>query len=238
MNRRLLLLLPFFSFFIGCRSPATQISNAEAKTSHLAPGYIVPRTVAPLFNPALSPLLLDDTKRNHWQKPNEIIALLNIKSEDHIADIGAGSGYLMPFFLKKLGPKGHLYEEEVQESYITLLKKRTNNNPQVSVVIGTESDPLLPFHAIDIFVLLTTYHEVQRPVFFLQTLKRYAKPHARLVVIDFDTTLKGKTYSAPTDHSVMATGVLQEAEAAGWKFTQEKDFLNDSSQFVLIFTLP
>jgi Ribosomal RNA adenine dimethylase len=226
----LLLLLWQCLLLLGCQpSPPPENSN------RLAPGYIVPRTVAPLFAPTLSATLLDDPMRDAWQKPREIVNALNLQPTDTVADIGAGSGYLMPHFLSKLTSHGHLYAEEVQESYVPMLEKKAKGHPNVHIVLGTENDPQLPTKTIDVFVLLTTYHEVQKPVLFLQKLKQYAAPHARLAIIDFDPTLKGNKHLPPDDHSVMASAVRKEAEAAGWQYEAEHHFLKDSSQFFLVF---
>jgi predicted methyltransferase len=37
--------------------------------------------------------MLDDPKRNAYQKPHEVITALKVKKREVIADIGAGSGY-------------------------------------------------------------------------------------------------------------------------------------------------
>jgi arsenite methyltransferase len=230
MTRRALLHLSPLSLLLGCQKP-----TSPEPDYHLAPGYVVPRTVAPLFDPHLSALLLDEPTRDAWQRPQEIVAALNIQPTDTIADIGTGSGYLLPHFLKKLGPHGRLYAEEVQENYLPLLRKRAKGHPQVQIVLGTEIDPKLPSRNVDTFVLLTVYHEVQRPVFFLQKLRRYAKPGARLAIIDFDPTLKGKRHLPPEGHNVEANAVKKEAEAAGWKLEHTHTFLQDASQFFLVF---
>jgi arsenite methyltransferase len=218
----------------GCGRPTVP----QVDINRLAPGYVVPRSVAPLFDPSLSKTLLDDAKREGWQKPQEIVKAMQIRPTDTIADIGAGSGYMMPYFLKYITPEGHLYAEEVQESYLKMLKEKAKGHSNVQIILGTETDPILPNKNkpdVDIFFLLTTYHEVQKPVFFLQKLKTYAKPDAKLAIIDFGPNLKGKRYPAPEGHSVTASAVRKEAEAAGWKFETEHDFLKDSSQFYLVF---
>jgi ubiquinone/menaquinone biosynthesis C-methylase UbiE len=236
--RRDVVFFSLFSSFLFVIGTGCERHKAPEDINRLAPGYAVPRTVAPLFDPSLSKTLLDDAKREGWQKPQEIVNALHIQPTDTIADIGAGSGYMMPYFLKSITPKGHLYAEEVQESYLPMLKSKAKDHSNVTIILGTETDPKLPNknrQDIDIFFLLTTYHEVQKPVFFLQQLKSYAKPEARLAIIDFDETIKGKRYPAPQGHSVTASAVRKEAEAAGWQYETEHDFLKDSSQFFLVF---
>ena len=232
----------FLAFiFAGC-APQKPVSRA---TSHAVPtpayykdqrsgreAFAVPRDAAPLFDPKLAKRLLDDPKRDTWQKPQQIIDALKLKSGAKVADIGSGSGYLLPHLSRAVGPRGLVFAEEIQSGYFPLLKNRAEILKNVRVVQGTFDDPKLP-QKIDCFALLTTYHEVQNPIAFLQTLKRYAKPQAKLAIIDFDATRRGKP-PAPRGHEVADIVVIAEAKAAGWELKKRHEFL--SSQFFLVFS--
>ena len=191
-----------------------------------------PRTPAPLFDPALADALLEAPDRDRWQKPKEIVRALRIQPGMSIADVGAGSGYLLTYLSEAVGPTGRLYAQEIQESFLARLRTRSKNLMNVTVVRGTPIDPKLPPGSIDRFVLLTVYHEVQNPIAFLNTLRRYARPGARLAVIDFDADRRGEL-PAPPGHEVPEGAVISEARAAGWKLSEKHDFL--SSQFFLVF---
>jgi ubiquinone/menaquinone biosynthesis C-methylase UbiE len=188
--------------------------------------------VSPLFDPALAHQLLDDPARDRWQKPEQVVRALGLRSGERVADIGAGSGYLLPHLSRAVGPTGQIYAEEVQPAYLPSLRAHAKKLKNVRVVLGTTEDPALPDHRIDCFVLLTVYHEVEKPVTFLEQLKRDAAPGARLAIIDFDAGRKGDP-PAPVGHDVSTDAVLAEAQAAGWKLVHRHEFL--SSQFFLVF---
>ena len=225
----------------GCRSqqlqqqPKQQASKPkpahyrDARTGREA--YALPRSASPLFNPQLAPELLDNAKRDGWQKPQQIVRALQLKPGDIVADIGAGSGYLLPYLSRAVGPRGLVFAEEIQDEYFSVLRRHMKKLKNVRAVKGTLEDPKLP-KQVDCFVLLTTYHEVENPIAFLKTLKRYAKPGARLAIIDFDASRKG-TPPAPQGHEIADVVVIAEAKAAGWQLIQQHQFL--SSQFFLVF---
>jgi hypothetical protein len=126
-----------------------------------------------------------------------------------------------------------VYAQEIQGRLFAAASPAGPKLPNVRVVLGTAEDPRLPPGGADCFVLLTVYHEVQRPVAFLQTLRRrYAKPGARLAIIDFDDNRHGQP-PAPVDHWIPEKDVLDEARAAGWELAERHEFL--SSQFFLVF---
>ena len=194
--------------------------------------FLPARTPSPLFDPALAEALLEAPDRDRWQKPAEIIRALNIRSGMTVADVGAGSGYLLPHLSRAVGPEGVVLAEEIQDAFIPRLRRAAKTLANIRIIRGTAADPRLPARGVDRFVLLTVYHEVDDPVRFLRTLHRAAKPGARLAIIDFDIARGGRP-PAPPGHELPESDVIAEAGAAGWEFTEKHEFL--SSQFVLVF---
>ena len=195
-------------------------------------GFVVARPVSPLFDPALAPSRLETHERDRWQQPSWIVDTLHLKKGDTVADIGSGSGYLLPYLSRAVGSKGVVIAEEVQDGYLPPLRDRAKHLPNVRVVLGTVEDPQLPVRTVDTFVLLTVYHEVDHPVDFLKTLRKYGRTNARLAIIDFDANRKGDP-PAPDGHYVSEAALLLEAKAAGWELVERNEFI--SSQFFLVF---
>ncbi len=203
-------------------SPETKVPAARVAPSHL-------------FDPSLADALLEGPERDRWQQPERIVRSLGIQPGDTVADIGAGSGYLLPQLSQAVGPTGRVYAEEIQAEFLPDLQRHARELGNVRVVLGSAENPGLPTHAIDCFILLTVYHEVEQPVPLLRRLQASARPGARLALIDFDAR-RGGYPPAPAGHEIAETTVLAEAEAAGWELTRRFEFL--SSQFFLLFHLP
>ncbi len=207
--------------------------NRDPRAQSARPTEPPPRYVAPLFDPALAPSLLDEPGRDEWQHPGRIVSALNLRQGESVADIGSGSGYLLPHLSRAVGKHGTVYAEEIQSQFLPALKRHAAKLGNIKVVLGSGGDPKLPDHSIGCFVLLTVYHEVQKPVEFLEQLKRAAKPGAKLAIIDFDPDRHGKP-PAPVNHWVREEDVIREAQAAGWRVADRYEFI--SSQFFLVFS--
>jgi predicted methyltransferase len=195
-------------------------------------GFAVPRNASPLFEPVLAPELLEGGARDRWQHPARVVRELGLRPGQTVADVGSGSGYLLPYLSRAVGPAGRVYAEEIQSGFLPALRRRAAALHNAHVVLGTADDPRLPRHAIDCFVLLTVYHEVARPIPFLRTLHAAARPGARLAIIDFDAARHGNP-PAPIGHEIADVTVIAEARAAGWQLVARHEFL--SSQFFLVF---
>jgi ubiquinone/menaquinone biosynthesis C-methylase UbiE len=162
------------------------------------------------------------------------VAALGLRQGETVADIGAGSGYMMPHLARAVGPQGRVYAQDVQEGMVRLLRKRARQHPNVRVIRGLTADPCLPARSLDAALLLTSYHEMQAPVALLTRLRRSMRPGARLAIVDFnDFALDGAAPRVPYADRVPEQTVVREAERAGWRLGQRGDFLR--YQYCLIF---
>ena len=215
-----------FLMLPGCRQSSTVHVPVVPR------GFVEARPVAPLFDPNMASARLEGPARDRWQQPERIVEALHLRAGDTVADIGSGTGYLLPYLSHAVGAKGHVVAEEIQDGFLAGLHHRAKLLHNVEVTLGTAEDPNLPSGNVSAFVLLTVYHEVDHPVDFLRTLRKYACPDARLAIIDFDANRKGDP-TAPAEHQVAESAVIQEARAAGWELAGRHDFI--SSQFFLVF---
>lgn len=194
---------------------------------------VVQRPVAPPFDPHAAEQL-EGPQRDRWQNPEVLVRKLGINPGAVVADIGSGTGYLLPHLSRAVGPTGRVHAEEIQESFLAPLQRRSERLKNVEVVHGSPEDPRLPPKSVDLFVMLTVYHEVRQPVVLLRRLKEAARPGARLAIIDFDPDRKGDP-PPPPEHSVRELAVIREVEQAGWKLAERHEVA--PSQFFLVFRM-
>ncbi len=130
--------------------------------------------------------VLDAPERIAGLKVDEIVARLQLKPSDVVADLGAGTGpFDVPF--AKAVPSGTVYAVEVDEGFLPLIreKARVAGVSNVRTVLGVFTDPKLPA-AVDVAFMHDVLHHIDnRPAYF-RTLAKYLKPGARLAIIDFN----------------------------------------------------
>jgi ubiquinone/menaquinone biosynthesis C-methylase UbiE len=129
--------------------------------------------------------VLDAPERIAALKVNEVIARLQLKPTDVVADLGAGTGpFVVPF--AKAVPSGTVYAVEVDDGFLPLIREKTRaaGVTNVQTVLGVFTDPKLPA-AVDVAFMHDVLHHIGDRAAYFRTLTTYLKPGARLAIIDF-----------------------------------------------------
>src|SRR5262245_14979073 len=170
--------------------------------------------------------------RDRWQQPERVVAALEIRPGDRVADLGAGSGYFTERLARAVAPGGQVYAVDVDEEMNEFLRTRLTQAgiDNVEVILGHFDDPLLPDGGVDLVLVVDTYHHLgNRPAYF-RNLRRDLAPDGRVAVIDFDG--RASWYMRWTGHITPREDLLREMSVAGFEVAEEFDFI-DRQSFVI-----
>jgi ubiquinone/menaquinone biosynthesis C-methylase UbiE len=177
--------------------------------------------------------LLEDPKRDAYQKPHEVITALQLREGEVIADIGAGSGYFSFRLARHVGGQGRIYAVDVSPDMIVHLNRRVRDLKLINVVtiLCPPDDPLLPDASIDRFFICDTWHHLPDRPRYLSLLKRMLKPGGQVIMIDFK---KEKTpVGPPVEMRISRDELVREMEANGFRVAGEHTFLQ--YQYFIVF---
>lgn len=173
---------------------------------------------------------LDRPEREKRLQPERILATLGIKPGQRVADIGTGTGLLLPYLSRAVSPGGLVYAEDIFPDFLERARARAQklNLENVVLVLGDERNPRLPPGEIDLAIMLDAYHHFEYPKVMLDNLRAALKPEGRIAIVDFFK--KGDMQ----DHVRLdRDGVLKEVESFGWKMDGSPEAL--SNQYILVF---
>jgi ubiquinone/menaquinone biosynthesis C-methylase UbiE len=130
---------------------------------------------------------LDRTTREEEEKTSRMIALLNFREGETVADIGAGTGYISEKIARIIGTKGMVYATDIQPEMIAKLdaKMKALAIPNVKGLLGAIDDAKLPPAAIDTVILVDVYHEFDHPWEMTRSMIAGLKPGGRLVFVEY-----------------------------------------------------
>ena len=177
--------------------------------------------------------LLDAPDRDLWQRPDQIMDAMGIADASVVGDIGAGSGWFTIRLARRVGPRGIVYAEDVQNEMINAIQRRVGREGfnNVKAVLGLGNDPNLPAASLDAVLMVDAYHEVEDRVTMLRNLAKALKPQGRLGIVDF--RLDGTGPGPAPEERVSPDVVVNDATKAGLKLIRQEPFL--PFQYFLIF---
>jgi ubiquinone/menaquinone biosynthesis C-methylase UbiE len=177
--------------------------------------------------------LLEDPKRDEWQKPDQVIQALNLQEGQVVADIGAGSGYFTLRLARGVGEKGTVFAVDVDDGMLNYLRQRLAREKlkNVQVLHVPAHDPLLIDGSLDVAFVCDVYHHLEDREVYLRKLRKALKLNGRLVIVDFYK--KGEMPVGPPMHMRLSEDtVTKELQAAGLTVTEKLTFL--PYQYILI----
>src|SRR6266508_5230649 len=130
---------------------------------------------------------LDDPKRDAYQKPQEVLAALDLKPGEIIADIGAGSGYFTFRLARHVSERGAIYAVDVSPDMILHINRAIRDLKVTNVVsiLADPDDPLLPVASVNRFFFSDSWHHIDNQTKYLSLMKKLLKPNGEVVMIDF-----------------------------------------------------
>ena len=244
MRRRVFAVLALGLLAAGCGSSSDSSSDAGApapddsaytfgKPSPGGTGKFYMGREIPEINGPPDAAWLDRTSREAEEHTEKVAANLDLKPDDVVADIGAGTGFFT-FRINPLVPDGIVYAEDIDPDMIKVIDRRKANRhaDNVTTVLGTVTDPKLPKSSVDLVLLVETYHAFTYPKEMMQAIRTSMKPGARLVIIEHR---KSSPPSNPLE-AIPKAQLVAEMEAAGFTLIADKDVL--PVQNFLVFQKP
>jgi SAM-dependent methyltransferase len=174
--------------------------------------------------------IFDSPGREDRLQIERVMNILGIAPGKAVADVGAGSGWFTVRAARRVGGNGLIYAVDINPEAIRYIDERARKEElqNVKTILGKPDNPLLPARSVDAVLLLKTYHEVAQPVALLRNLRGALRPGAKVGVIDRNGNGE--------DHGVGRDVVIREAKAAGYKLSEQFDFVKgDKMDYFLVF---
>ena len=158
----------------------------------------------------------DNPARDAWQKPDEVIRLMDIQPGMAVADIGAGTGYFLAPVSRAVGARGRAVGLDIEPAMVEFMRERIAkeswNNAEAHEIEPDASD--LEKASFDRVLIVNTWHHISSREDYSKTLRAALKPGGKVVIVDFT---KESANGPPPAHRLHAEEVVAELEAGGLK---------------------
>jgi len=193
------------------------------------------RTPAPVMS-HLGAAWLERPTRDEEERPDIVIAAMNLENGDVVADIGVGSGYFARKIAPEIAPDGKVLGVDIQPEMLDILVGLAIEEgiANIEPVLGTVDDPNIPDGVADWVLLVDTYHEFAEPQAMLAKIRKALKPDGKVCLVEY--RLHGDTAAhIKENHRMSVEQVLAEWEPAGFVLDERIEEL--PSQHLFIFSL-
>ncbi len=178
---------------------------------------------------------LDRPDRETAEFPGRLVRAMELKPADVVADIGAGTGYYT-FRLADEVPHGRVFAVDIQREMLNDIESRAEAEGyrNVQAVVGTTKDPNLPENAINVALIVGSYHEFFYPFEMMTNIYRSLVPGGRLFLVEYRG--EDETLPASALHRLTVQQARKEMEIVGLKWVDTRSIL--PQQHLLIFRKP
>lgn len=176
-----------------------------------------------------------ERERDEWQRPADVLKLLNVSKGSTVVDFGCGAGYFALKLSTVVGTSGTVLATDIRRESLAFLWIRAalGRYRNLQVIHGEPDNPRLPPDAVDAILVSNTFHELTAPAQTLETLSHTLKSGGRLVILDRGPRGKPGTTQDPPDgthHGSLSTSAERYLRSAGFSLVSEDDHFIDRVQ--------
>jgi ubiquinone/menaquinone biosynthesis C-methylase UbiE len=178
---------------------------------------------------------LERPEREQLEMPAKVIELMELKEDDVVADIGAGTGYFS-FRIAPHVPKGKVLAVDIQQEMLDIVARRAKDMGVTNVepVMGDIKDPNLPEGGVDSVLLVDAYHEFDHPREMMVATFKALKPGGQVVQVEY----RGEDPTVPIKELHKMTEAQAKKEMASVGLVHKKTYDVLPQQHVMIFEKP
>ena len=176
--------------------------------------------------------VFDDPSRDAWQKPEVVIAALELQPEMTVADVGAGTGYFT-VRLARAVPQGRVIATDIEPDMVRYLEERARREqlPNVTAVLAGANDPKLATESVDRILVVDVWHHLADRVAYAKALAAALRPGGKIAIVDFTREAK---QGPPPEHRLPAEAIVSDLRAAGLDATVSPTQLPE--QYIVVGT--
>ena len=129
---------------------------------------------------------LERPQRVQEERTDLLLGALNLRPDDTVVDLGAGTGYFS-FPMAEQVPQGRVLAVDIQPQMLAIVEQRivTGSVANVEPRLARECDPRLTDVEVDVVLLVDAYHEFSCPQEVMQAVAAALAPGGRVLLVEY-----------------------------------------------------
>jgi ubiquinone/menaquinone biosynthesis C-methylase UbiE len=111
-----------------------------------------------------------------------LVPQFGLESGQTVLDVGTGTGVLIPYLVKELGPEGSVTAIDFSENMVQICKTKHGHLKNVNVKLGNIEEEEFPPKTFDAVVCFGIFPHLKNKQKVLQKINSVLKPEGKLVI--------------------------------------------------------
>jgi ubiquinone/menaquinone biosynthesis C-methylase UbiE len=182
----------------------------------------------------VAPENANEARLNKLQPPDQVMAIIGAAEGMAIAEIGAGRGRYVVHLADRVGSKGKVYAEDIDDDALQHLAQRCRlvGFANVETILGDPTNPKLPEGRLDLIFIISSYHHFSDPVALMRNARPALKPTGRVAIAEWIPE-EGSRGEGTTPAAMKA-----QMESAGFVLERVDKSLEANELYIYLFRLP
>ncbi|MEN8153483.1 MAG: class I SAM-dependent methyltransferase [Acidobacteriota bacterium] len=168
--------------------------------------------------------------RDQWTRPEKVMDVIGVKEGMKIGIVGAGRGYFTFKMSKRVGNKGKIFANEINSGKLEYIRNKYKREgiTNITTILGEIDDPLFPERDLNMIFMCYVFHHLEKPVPFMNNLKKYLEPGATVVILEQEPLKTGSS------HFLKKEVILKNIKDSDFKILKTEDFLKKDNIYICI----
>ncbi|MBU6162579.1 MAG: methyltransferase domain-containing protein [Myxococcales bacterium] len=154
-------------------------------------------------------------ERDEWQQPDGLVLQLGLAPGMTVADLGTGTGYLLPWLSAAVGNEGVVFAIDVEPAMLAWVAERIQQTgwTNVQTHAGEYDSPAVAGETLDCAVMVNVWHHIEHRDVYAAALLQSMKPGASAFIVE---TRMDAPDGPPMHYRLPPEAVIEVLQAAGF----------------------
>lgn len=158
----------------------------------------------------------------------KLVPQFGLEAGQNILDVGTGTGVLIPYLIREVGPAGSVTAVDYSENMIKICRTKHSHLKNLSIKIGNIEETAFPTESFDAVICFGAFPHLENKEKALQNINHILKSSGKLVIAHALSSEELKTHHNNASSAVVHDMLPEEAEMK--KLLEQTGFAEISSK--------